>query len=160
ERCAANAVSAHKKQVILAGIAPIVPFGAVEDFLVRSYDADTGQLLWQDQTRVFTGLDNQAMAVDDEGKRAFIGGWVLKPGPSSLQAFLVRAYDMETGRLYWEDQYPGSVFRCYCEARDIAAHGKRVYAVGFAPFIVRAYDTKSGNLVWQNELPGRAESVV
>ena len=76
------------------------------------------------------------------------------------EAFLVRAYNMQTGELYWEDQYPGSIGPCLCHARDIVAERGRVFAVGVVPFIVRAYDARSGSLLWQNELStGRAESV-
>jgi outer membrane protein assembly factor BamB len=157
ERCAANAVAAHQKQVILAGIGG----AAVDDFLVRSYNAQTGELLWQDRTFVGTGFDNEAVAVDDEGKRAFLAGWVRWiPGRFNQEAFLVRAYNMQTGELYWEDQYPGSAGPCLCHARDIVVEGRRVFAVGIVPFIVRAYDARSGTLLWQNELPtGLAASV-
>lgn len=163
KRCISNAIKAHKKQVILAGIAP--PFGffspPIEDFMVRSYNALTGELLWQDQTNVFTGLDNQAIAVDDEGKRAFVGGWVwcVFCGTSG-QEFLIRAYNMETGERYWEDQYPGVARKCFCQSKDIVVKNGLVFAVGSFPFIVRAYNAKEGNVLWTNELPtGLAESV-
>lgn len=155
--CIANAVAAHSKQVILAGVGgPIA-----DDFFVRAYDAQSGSVLWQDRTFVTTGFDNEAVAVDDEGKRAFIAGWVrYVPGTGNQEAFLVRAYNMQTGQLYWEDQYPGSVGQCLCGARDIVAEGGRVFAVGVYPFVVRAYDARSGSLLWQNEQPtGLATSV-
>ena len=157
EPCLARAVAAHGKQVILAAIGGV----AVDDFLVRSYNAQTGELLWRDRTFITTGFDNEAIAVDDEGKRAFVAGWVRWiPGVSNQEAFLVRAYNMQTGELYWEDQYPGSIGPCLCHARDIVAERGRVFAVGVMPFIVRAYDAWSGSLLWQNELStGRAESV-
>jgi len=155
ETCRANAVAAHDKQVVLAGVGRSFP----DDFLVRSYDADTGELLWQNRTFVSTGFDNEAVAVDDEGQRAFVAGWVRwLPGNFNQEAFLVRAYNMKTGELDWEDQYPGSPRFCLCHAYDIVAQGGRVYAVGgssgvSAVFIVRVYDAGSGNLQWQSELP-------
>lgn len=166
ETCRANAVAAHAKQVILAGIGSPFP----DDFLVRSYDANTGELLWQNRTLVSTGFDNEAVAVDDEGKRAFVAGWVRwVPGMLNQEAFLVRAYNMKTGELDWEDQYPGSIRLCLCHAHDIVVQDGRVYAVGGgvgagpAVFIVRVYDAGSGKLQWQTDLPagvyGDARSV-
>jgi outer membrane protein assembly factor BamB len=165
ERCQARAVAAGRAKVILAGIG--TGFATIlDDLYVRSYSAQTGALLWQDKSHVLTGFGNAAVAVDDEGKQAFIAGWVRSEQFLREQVFHVRAYDMETGKLYWEDQYPGSVIGplgrlcCASRARDIVAEGRRVFAVGFLPFIVRAYDARSGNLSWQNEQPtGLAESV-
>ena len=151
--CGVNAVAAHKEQVIVAGVGG----GVLDDFLIQSYDARTGVLLWQDRTFVGTPYDNQAVAVDDQGKRAFVAGWVWWiPGMSDGDAFLVRAYNMQTGELYWEDQYPGSAGPCLCHARDIVVQAGRVFAVGagpFSPFIVRAYKAQSGFLLWQDEIP-------
>ncbi len=157
DTCRANAVAAHKRQVILAAVGGSSP----DDFMVRAFDTQSGSFLWENRTLVSTGFDNQAVSVDDEGKRAFVAGWVLwLPGRLNQEAFLVRAYNMATGELYWEDQYPGSGGPCLCHARDIVAEHGRVFAVGVMPFIVRAYDARSGNLLWQNELPtGRAASV-
>ena len=166
ERCVARAVAAGRQEVILAGIGTgFATF--LDDLYVRSYSAQTGALLWQDKSHVLTGFGNAAVAVDDESKRTFIAGWVRSEQFLREQVFHVRAYDMKTGTLYWEDQYPGSVIVpppgticCASRARDIVADGGRVFAVGFSPFIVRAYDAKSGNLLWQNEQPtGLAESV-
>jgi hypothetical protein len=133
----------------------------VDDFLVQANDAEAGAFRWQDRTFVGTDFDNQAAAVDDEGKWAFVAGWVRWiPGTMNQEAFLVRAYNMKTGALDWEDQYPGPGLHCLCQAHDIVVQGARAIAVGGGlvsgganVFIVRTYDAKSRNLLWQNESP-------
>jgi hypothetical protein len=148
--CGAMAIAAAGKHVIVAAVGG----AALDDFLVQSYDAVTGQFLWEDRTFVSTGFDNEAVAVDIATRRAFVAGWVLwVPGTSNQEAFLVRAYDTDSGILRWEDQYP-SPQKCICNAHDIVVDHGHVIAVGHAAppgtWVVRAYDAKRGALVWSD----------
>jgi hypothetical protein len=147
--CAATAIATDGRRVIVAALGSV----ALDDFLVQSYDAETGQFLWEDRTFVSTGFDNEAVAVDIERRRAFVAGWVRwVPGHGNQEAFLVRAYDTETGTLDWEDQFP-SPTPCLCHARDVAVEKGVVVAVGVGPgtWLVRAYDAKRGALQWSDE---------
>ena len=148
--CGAMAIAAARKHVIVAAVGG----AALDDFLVQSYDAVTGHFLWEDRTFVSTAFDNEAVAVDIEARRAFVAGWVLwLPGTSNQEAFLVRAYDTDSGILRWEDQFP-SPQQCICNAHDIVVDHGRVIAVGHAAppgaWVVRAYDAKRGDLVWSD----------
>jgi outer membrane protein assembly factor BamB len=147
--CSARAVASDGKRVIVAAQGG----PAVDDFLVQSYDADTGQFLWEDRTFVSTGFDNAAVAVDIERRLAFVAGWVRwVPGRQNQEAFLVRAYDTASGILRWEDQFP-SASVCICQAKDVVVDGGRVIAVGAGPgtWLVRAYEARHGDLLWSDE---------
>jgi len=127
---------------------------SVDDFLIRAQDAQSGELMWEDRTFVSTGYDNAAVAVDNEGKRAFVAGWVKfepEPGYENTEAFLVRAYDVSSGLLLWEDKFLPS--KCLCHALDIAEDSGRVFAVGRATssFVVRSYEANTGELLWQDQ---------
>jgi hypothetical protein len=69
---------------------------------------------------------------------------------------VVRAHDITTGNLQWEDQYPGLGGLCLCHATDIAVDKGRVFAVGHATngqtWFVRAYEAKRGALLWHDEI--------
>jgi hypothetical protein len=147
--CSAWAVASDGKRVIVAAQGGAV----VDDFLVQSYEADTGQFLWEDRTFVSTAFDNAAVAVDIERRLAFVAGWVRwVPGRQNQEAFLVRAYDTGTGVLRWEDQFP-SASLCICQARDVVVDRGRVIAVGAGPgtWLVRAYEARHGDLLWSDE---------
>jgi len=144
------AIAAARKHVIVAAVGG----AALDDFLVQSYDAVTGHFLWEDRTFVSTAFDNEAVAVDIEARRAFVAGWVLwLPGTSNQEAFLVRAYDTDSGILRWEDQFPSPQI-CICNAHDVVVDHGRVIAVGHAAppgaWIVRAHDAKRGDLLWSD----------
>jgi hypothetical protein len=146
--CAATAIATDGKRVIVPALGGV----ALDDFLVQSYDAETGQFLWEDRTFVSTSFDNEAVAVDIESRRAFVAGWVRwVPGTLNQEAFLVRAYDTESGILRWEDQYPSPQI-CICNAHDVVVDHHRVFAVGHGngAWLVRAYDAKHGDLLWSD----------
>jgi PQQ-like domain len=153
--CAARALATDGRRVLVAAQGGSA---ILDDFLIQSYDAETGAFLWEDRTFVGTGFDNAAIAVDTTRRRAFVAGWVRwLPGTQNQEAFLVRSYDSETGVLRWEDQYP-SPRHCLCHARDLVVAGGSVFAIGQAApvsgvgtWIVRTYDARDGDLLWAEE---------
>jgi putative pyrroloquinoline-quinone binding quinoprotein len=122
----------------------------------------TGELLWQAVSGVATGFNNGLIAVDIERKLAYVAGWIRwVPGSLNQEAFLVQAYETETGTLRWEDQFPGSnpfVRRCPCHASDLSVDNGRVYAVGVgigsegaaSAWLIRSYDAKRGDRLWSD----------
>ena len=158
--CSATAIATDGRNVVLAALGG----AGLDDFLALSFDAETGQFLWQNRTFVGTGFDNEAIAVDIERHTAFVGGWVRwLPGRDNQEALLVRAYNTQTGVIDWEDQFPGPnpfVDRCLCQAHDLTADKGRVYAVGSAVYgfghgpntwIVRSYNAERGDLIWSDD---------
>jgi hypothetical protein len=148
-QCIAEAIATDGKRVIVAARGAT----GLDDYLAQSYDAETGQFLWEDRTFVSTGYGNAAVAADTERRQAFVVGWVMSVNvPGNREAFLVRAYDADTGTMNWEDQ-----FRSYPEsfdhAHDVVVEKNRVIAVGAGggTWLVRAYDAKGGDLLWSDE---------
>ena len=156
----ANAIAVRGNRIFVVG--SIVNQLTVGDFAVRTYDAKSGSLLWQDQ---FDGTasgedDDEAYAITVKGERVFVAGSI--ENEESFSDFTVRAYDAKTGRLLWQDQANGTA-NGYDHATDIAVQGQRVFAAGSvvnqdvgSDFTVRAYDARSGRLLWQNQFNGTA----
>jgi outer membrane protein assembly factor BamB len=147
--CRPLATTTDGKRIIVAGQGGVF----LDDYLVQTYDAETGRFLWEDRTFVSTGFDNAASAVDTERRLAFVVGWVRwLPGHDNQEALLVRTYDVGTGALRWEDQFP-SESACLCHGSAVLADEGRVFAVARdeigGTVFVRAYDAKRGDLLWQ-----------
>ena len=139
----ARAITAQGNRVFAAG-------SGSDDFVVRAYDAPTGDLLWEDQFDNAGGQD-RASAITAQGDRVFAAGLVAN-APSGGDDFVVRAYDAQTGDLFWENQFDTGG---QDGARAITAHGNRVFAAGVGgsidqDFRVRAYDTQTGDLLWED----------
>jgi glucose dehydrogenase len=125
------------------------------DFLVRAYDARTGDRLWEDIAN--KGLDDFVQDIAASRSGVFVVGYGGNIGGSSLD-FLVRAYAPRTGALLWEDQLDNA-------GKDdaawrVAAEGEMVFVVGSAfdgtthELLIRAYDATSGHLVWETRQAG------
>ena len=148
----AQAITANGTQVFVAGLDRPAVSGP-SDFLVRAYDALTGDLLWEDQVDK-GGLD-EALAITANGPRVFAAG--KGGGVGSTTSFLVRAYDARTGKLLWEDQLNRPMLGNRVES--ITTQGPRVFAAGLVQdadgtshFLVRAYDARTGKLLWEDQV--------
>jgi hypothetical protein len=122
------------------------------DFLVRAYDATSGTLLWKDQLDT-AGDADRAFALAAGAGQVFAAGFGTNAAGN--QDFLVRAYDLKTGALRWEDQRDPAGFNDVAEA--LAVWGGQVFAAGSSEraagnqdFLVRAYEAKSGALRWED----------
>ena len=135
--------------------------GPGTDFLVRAYDARTGDRLWEDV--VDKGRDDfvQDIAAGQEG--VFVVGYGGNTGGSAI-ALLVRAYHKRTGDLLWEDQVDDG-------GNDVAAwqvetEGGLVLvagSIGHGPdqeLMLRAYDARTGHLVWDSRFPQASPGVL
>lgn len=146
------------------------------DFIVRAYNKDTGNLLWEDQFD--GGADDVAWKVVTHGQMVFVAG-ARNDAPGSPFFAIVRAYGSVTGNLAWDVRrdsgqptamalangqvYIGGPFLESYSATgeltwskpsdsvlDIAATNSRIYAAGNQ---LRAYDL-AGNILWQTQNPG------
>ena len=139
--------------------APGASFFFRSDWLVRAYDARTGDLLWEDR---FGAPDPVGMIQQDRpvsvaaaGNRVYVGGRsriTAGQGPR----WIVRAHDAKSGALLWQDVALGPF---QSQANSIAIDGDRLVAAGFLisqlsplnlDWLVRASDTKTGELLWQD----------
>jgi len=126
--------------------------------LVRAYLATTGELLWQDRIDK-AGKESFLNAVVMSSQRPFVGGyWTDSTRNRNL---FVRAYDLQTGTLEWEDLYDGAGRRDEVSFHTMALDGDRVYAggltqskTGSSDWLVRAYNARNGSLLWQDAFDG------
>jgi outer membrane protein assembly factor BamB len=117
--------------------------------VVRAYDGETGEVLWQDLYDLTTVEQATAATTIVAWRgRVFVGG-------SRNNLFFLRALNGETGALQW--QQTSGIGR----ATGIAAGRGFVYATSEG-FAVRAYNADTGAVVWEDTLDGatgRAVSV-
>jgi hypothetical protein len=126
-------------------------------FSVTALSTSNGNILWE--TAAGTGLVN-AVAVDS-GKAFAVG--FLSDSANYREKWTVRAYNLSTGTLLWEDT-EGTMGTSGSSnnsgALAVVAGGGRVYVAGTlytddtdgggASFAVRVYDAKTGGLVWRD----------
>lgn len=148
----ANDMALYQNKVITAGT------DSENSFTVTVLGASNGRILWENNSEM-TGRANAVAA--STGRIFAVGRYNDWDNYRTL--FAVRAYDLLTGSLLWEDvQGTAGVATSYnvSEAFGVAANGSRVYVVGAlfsrnnpgggAAFTVHAYDTKTGSLIWRD----------
>jgi len=162
--CGPRAITADRKRVVLVGIGSFF-----NDFMAQGYDARTGAFLWQHLSLVGTGLIDAAVAVDVDGRLAFVGGWTRSTDPAAFsfdQDFVIHALNTSTGVLRWEarSRAPGcpqpGVGRCQAHMRLVVVDSRTVYGAGFlgetgisipGTGFLQAYESQSGLLRWQDD---------
>lgn len=166
----ANSIAVEGNRLIAAGTVrtttPALPFSNT-DWLIRAYNAKTGELLWQRQLDDGGG-DNIERAYDVAvlDGRAFVAGTgglrcnFSAAAPDNCD-FIVRTYDIDTGQLVWQDRVDRAPID---QANAIAARGDRVFATGNGAndcagaigtncdFLIRAYGSETGNLLWEDQV--------
>ncbi len=130
-----------------------------EGFAVRAY-AKTGKLLWEDvqwsEGKGSAGayLYSFATAVTVTPNEVYVAGTIhtVEGGNN----FTIRAYNAETGKLIWQDQY--NHYKYFFDgAYALALQGNKLFVGGYVTrpsagqaFTVRAYDAVKGTLLWSN----------
>jgi hypothetical protein len=147
----ALSITARRDKVFAAGIGKTL---AENDWIVRAYDASSGDLVWEDRfnTSMGTGAGPGATGITANRFGVFATG-----GINSLteKAMIVKSYDSATGDLQWEDRVqfdpaggPGGT--------SISVKGNRVYATGTGSidsideWILQSYYAPSGDVIWED----------
>jgi outer membrane protein assembly factor BamB len=152
---AAYAVAANGSRVYVVGTLHSphdLTSGA--SFVVHAYDARTGWLAWRDNYDLYRYFDDAAYAVQLDGSRLFVGGYVTRSGGGT--AFTVRAYNAAKGNVLWTALDGGyNLEQTYVQALTVS--GNRVYAAGVSTndltgFAVKAYDANKGTVVWSDHV--------
>jgi glucose dehydrogenase len=151
----ARAIAVHGDDVIAVGSA-----GDARDFVVRSYEAKTGALQWQD--RVDSGGLDEALALAIQNRSAYVVGRVAASGNSD---FVVRAYNRKTGALRWDDIFDfggNDIARTVTVAEGQVFVGGSLQEAGFgdSAIVVRAYGAKTGHLTWMDKLVAPQASAI
>lgn len=152
----AIAVEAEGEAIVAAGFG--VQSEGIASFLIRTYDAKTGDLVWQDQFPLAVIEEDEASANSSEGGRVFAGGFGVSPG--NIAYFPIRAYDLKTGTFLWEGQLK-LVKRSGGTASVVAMRGRQgsvaartqdqSLPLASTHFLLRAYDNRTGELLWQDQ---------
>lgn len=152
----AIAVEAEGAAIVAAGFG--VQAEGIASFLIRTYDAKTGDLLWQDQFPLAVIEEDEASANDPDRGRVFAGGFGVSTG--SIAYFPIRAYDLTTGAFLWEGQLK-LVKRSGATASVVATRGRQGSVAertqdqsvpsASTHFLLRAYDNRTGALIWQDQ---------
>ncbi len=126
-------------------------------FILRSYDAETGSLIVEDEFELSVDEDSAA-AIESGGGRVYaVGSGLNSEGKLSL---LVRAYEAWTGKLLWEDElnaargpqiepagFGGPVRR----GPFVRNSENRMESVAQSQFLVQALDPEQGEILWEDE---------
>jgi len=141
-----------------AGACPVDNFAPC-DMVTPAYDLQSGELLWEDRFD-YAGGDDYASGITTQGNRVVITGAAgLTAGADSLGAFVVRALDVRTGQLDWQDLVADPDF--YNWGIKITATRDRLFAVGFRKddWLVRSYDGRDGRVHWEQTYHLEPDSV-
>ena len=98
------------------------------DWLIRAYDAKTGALLWQNE---FDGAEGNDGVIELAVRRraVIVAGYSTNAvSPTSSTDWLVRAYDIKTGDLLWEDLF--DMAGDSQQASTLAVKGRAVFVAG------------------------------
>jgi len=152
----AIAVEARGEAIVAAGFG--VQAEGIASFFIRTYDAKTGDLLWQDQFPLAVIEEDEASANAPDGGRVFAGGIGVSTG--SIEHFPIRAYDLKTGAFLWEGQLKlvkrsGGIASVVATKRRQGSVAERTQdrslPLASTHFLLRAYDNHTGALLWQDQ---------
>jgi outer membrane protein assembly factor BamB len=131
-------IAASSNVVVVVGYGGSGPGKAI-DFLVRAYDPQTGDVLWEDRVDHGVTVDDAAWAVAIDGNRVFVAGTT---GTGAGRDLIVRAYGAHTGQLLWEfGRANTSAFRLAAEAGTLFVTANNFIA---------ALKASSGKLLWSD----------
>lgn len=139
-------------RVVTAGLG--VKTAELSSFVLRSYEADTGTLISEDEFALSVDPDTAEAVAAGGGRVYAIGSGLTSAGAFSL---LVRAYDARSGELLWIDELnPAANPRHRTGSTNAAPFRDRSTQAFARPqsrslFTVRAVDEESGQVLWQDE---------
>lgn len=130
-------------------------------WIVRAYDADTGELIWSDRFDLGGGSASPSAIAVGHGVVTVVGS-ATPPlrGREGEYDWIVRAYAPRTGDLLWQDRFDlgeRANAALAVEISDGVAYvaggaeleGPPVRA-GVLAWVVRAHDASSGELLWED----------
>ncbi len=143
------------ERIVTAGLG--IKTREISSFLLRSYDAQTGSLVAEDEFELTVDEDSAA-AIEAGAARVYAVGSGLNP--NGRLSLLVRAYEAGTGRLLWEDELnpgpgderEGAALRT--NGPGVFPAGKtdsRDWSISQSSFRVQAVNTRTGEIAWQDE---------
>jgi hypothetical protein len=152
----ASGVATDNHRVFVSGV--VFRPGTGYDWILRAYQASSGELLWEDTFDLVGRSDfSRGTALAVGAGLVFLGGYATNAqdvGDLNTD-WIVRAHDARTGELVWQDQISG-----FSGAYTLSFEGGRLFAGGWTNTTaaeyarVRAYDARTGGRLWDRATPG------
>jgi len=153
----ARAVTLSGKAAIVVGNAGVPQQGTDESNLfIQALGRPTGAIRWSDQAFLSTGTI-EPLFVTSRQNRTYAVGTLREPG-DVRSAFLVRAYDVSSGGLLWENiwhpsqgvdqDHPTGIFASATQV-IVVGYGENATRDGLAA-LVRVCDPLTGAVLWEN----------
>ncbi len=149
-------------RLVTAGLG--IRIADMSSFLLRTYDAHSGELISEDEFEL-TVDEESAAEVEAGGGRVYAVGSGL--GQGGLLTLVVRAYDARTGDLLWEDDLNPSLdakptltsFQTTGTQTLQPEHsGSQIRPVFQSSFIVRSLNSRTGEVIWEDEFHAHHEA--
>lgn len=128
--------------------------------LIRAYDAQTGNLLWEDDLNPSREQILKATFLRAALKNTILEGEDrMAAQPGSQSSYLVQAVDAKTGHLLWKDEFltdntgPSHDNPPEQEERDQGENLEKTFSIH-----IRTYDRHTGSMLWYDELSSAHEN--
>lgn len=160
-----RAITFSGKSAVVVGNAGVPVEGSFEsDFFIEALSR-TGAVRWSDQT-FLSNCCVSPLFLTTKQKRAYAVGSLSDGDP--LGAFLVRAYDVPSGRLLWQNAWRGEQGLVNWNPTGIAASPTHVVAIGYADnatrdglaAVVRAFDSLTGAILWEDRVGATGVDII
>jgi hypothetical protein len=142
-------IAARDGRVFASGIGKTL---AGSDWIVRAYDAVSGDLLWED--RFDTGLGEGAVSIIANESGVFATGGIASPTEGNVM--IVKSYDPADGDVRWEDRVEFDS-NGGTGGTSVSSRGDRVYAAGsgstdsIVEWFVISYNGQTGEILWEDQ---------
>lgn len=151
--------SSHGPRIFAGGVG----LGATDlsNFVLRVYDANTGVFQWEGRLNLVQpeGKAGGQLVSTVLPRRATVMKWQVVDAPIEQPVFSLRAMDMATGMLVWEDEFTTVKMRIP-QAQLIA--GPSIQPENISPssahtfnFSIRMYDSSGKKVLWEDQLSQR-----
>jgi len=160
----ARSLALSGRSVIVVGNAGQATDGTNEnDLVIQAFARPTGAIQWSDRTFLSRGVIDWVFVATHQ-QRAFVVAALNPPG-DLRSAFLVRAFDVPTGGLLWQDiSFPSDQIDA-ARPTALVATASQLVVTGYAgnlsrdglAAVIRAHDASTGAVLWEvrDDRPGR-----
>jgi len=127
----------------------------LSEFNLRVYDAATGQFLWQGRLNLGVGGHGDGSVVQVKAlvqPRALVQRIAQQTSGERQPYFLLRAVDLESGRLLWSDQFSADVNAVRTERIGRGIIGMEAGAPRDIDFRIRMFDEVNRTLLWEDKV--------
>jgi outer membrane protein assembly factor BamB len=142
-----KAIAANANVVVVVGAASRSINGPL-NYVIRTYDADTGDVLWEDHL----DQDSVAWKVNLAHRHVLAMGTISSQTDVPQTTTIVRDYRPRNGRLRWDKRFPDAF------SFDMAVQAGRAYIAGQSTnggFVV-ALDVSTGAVIWKSGSDARS----